>query len=362
MRVAELIIASCILAVSGAGVASAQFVDPLRVLEESRRDRLEMDKRVAREAAVQRQKEKAAQAAQAKAQLKLDQERAASANSAPAGNTPSPQLEALSAHKIDPGTPTPAVSSASAASGTPGSNPPVAPSSRGETALSAGPAIDTAKIFLSDEPQVPSGHENASEAPLPSAPASSAKTENPATNQPVAPPAQEAVAAAPAPTPPRVLITVDKAAQRMQVTVDGKLRHSWAVSTGRAHYETPAGTFRPLRLAKVHYSREWDDAPMPHSIFFTDRGHAIHGSSATRSLGRRASHGCVRLAPSKAATLFALVQAEGPGTTKVTITNGTSAGKAVRSRAVEARARKRAHVRRAASNPWQVGSGDRWTE
>jgi lipoprotein-anchoring transpeptidase ErfK/SrfK len=331
MRVAELIIASCILAVSGAGVASAQFVDPLRVLEESRRDRLEMDKRVAREAAVQRQKEKAAQAAQAKAQLKLDQERAASANSAPAGNTPSPQLEALSAHKIDPGTPTPAVSSASAASGTPGSNPPVAPSSRGETALSAGPA-------------------------------SSAKTENPATNQPVAPPAQEAVAAAPAPTPPRVLITVDKAAQRMQVTVDGKLRHSWAVSTGRAHYETPAGTFRPLRLAKVHYSREWDDAPMPHSIFFTDRGHAIHGSSATRSLGRRASHGCVRLAPSKAATLFALVQAEGPGTTKVTITNGTSAGKAVRSRAVEARARKRAHVRRASSDSWQIGPRVGWTE
>ena len=35
MRVAELIIASCILAVSGAGVAFAQFVDPLRALEKS---------------------------------------------------------------------------------------------------------------------------------------------------------------------------------------------------------------------------------------------------------------------------------------------------------------------------------------
>jgi antitoxin PrlF len=42
MRVAELIIASCILAVSGAGVAFAQFVDPLRALEESRRERLEL--------------------------------------------------------------------------------------------------------------------------------------------------------------------------------------------------------------------------------------------------------------------------------------------------------------------------------
>ena len=101
----------------------------------------------------------------------------------------------------------------------------------------------------------------------------------------------------PAPTPTRVLITVDKAAQRLRVTVYGKLRHSWAVSTGRAHFETPTGTFRPLRLAKVHYSREWDDAPMPHSIFFTGRGHAIHGSNATRSLGRRASHGCVPFRP-----------------------------------------------------------------
>jgi lipoprotein-anchoring transpeptidase ErfK/SrfK len=126
----------------------------------------------------------------------------------------------------------------------------------------------------------------------------------------------------------------------MRVTVDGKLRHSWPVSTGRARYETPTGTFRPLWLAKVHRSKEWDDAPMPHSIFFTGRGHAIHASNATRRLGRPASHGCVRLAPAKAAALFALVQAEGPSATQVTITNGTSAEKAGRPRTVEARTRK----------------------
>ena len=148
----------------------------------------------------------------------------------------------------------------------------------------------------------------------------------------------------------------------MRVTVDGKLRHSWAVSTGRAHYETPTGTFRPLNLARKHYSKEWDNAPMPHSIFFTDRGHAIHASNATRSLGRRASHGCVRLAPGNAAALFALVRAESLAATKVTITNGVSPGKVARLRTVEARARKRAHVRRASSDPWQVGFGDRWPE
>ena len=395
MRVAELIIASCILAVGGAGAASAQFVDPLRVLEQSRRDRIEMDKRLAREAAAQRQKEKAAQAAQATAQRKLDQERAAAANGAPTGVNLPFQPEGSPARGTAPGAPIPSASPASAASGTPDPNQtaapsvhaipsgaplltaptssvadeapalnqPVPPSARREAALSSGSANDTPNgVSLSTQSGPPPVPAVVPGAPPPTAPASSAVSETPGASQPAAPSTQETVLGTPAPTPTRVLITVDKAAQRMQVTIDGKLRHSWAVSTGRAQYETPVGTFRPLRLAKVHYSREWDDAPMPHSIFFTDRGHAIHGSNATRSLGRRASHGCVRLAPSKAATLFALVQAEGPGTTKVTITNGTSAGKAVRSQAVEARARKRAHVRRAASDPWQVGSGDRWTE
>jgi lipoprotein-anchoring transpeptidase ErfK/SrfK len=117
-----------------------------------------------------------------------------------------------------------------------------------------------------------------------------------------------------------VLITVDKAAQRMIVTVNGEERHRWPVSTGMAGYATPAGSFAPSRLVREHYSREWDNAPMPHSIFFTDQGHAIHGSSATGRLGSRASHGCVRLAPANAAALFKLVQAEGLEATKIEIT------------------------------------------
>jgi hypothetical protein len=53
-----------------------------------------------------------------------------------------------------------------------------------------------------------------------------------------------------------VLITVDKAAQRMSVSVDGQPIYSWPVSTGRRGYETPTGTFRPSRLVKEHYSKE----------------------------------------------------------------------------------------------------------
>jgi hypothetical protein len=116
-----------------------------------------------------------------------------------------------------------------------------------------------------------------------------------------------------------VLITVDKTAQRMSVSVDGQPRYAWSVSTGKAGYETPVGSFTPSRLVKDHASKEWDNSPMPHSIFFTHRGHAIHGSNATRRLGRTASHGCVRLAPANAAKLFALVRSEGLGNTKIVI-------------------------------------------
>lgn len=120
-----------------------------------------------------------------------------------------------------------------------------------------------------------------------------------------------------------VLIAVDKGSQRMSVSVDGQRVYSWPVSTGRSGYDTPSGSFTPSRLEEEHYSKEWDDAPMPHAIFFTSRGHAIHGSNATGRLGTPASHGCVRLAPSKAAKLFALVEREGVGNTKVVISGGT---------------------------------------
>ncbi|UHC15762.1 L,D-transpeptidase [Methylobacterium currus] len=116
-----------------------------------------------------------------------------------------------------------------------------------------------------------------------------------------------------------ILIRVDKTTQRMTVTRDGQTLYDWPVSTGMTGYTTPRGAFSPSRMVVDYRSREWDDAPMPHAIFFTGRGHAIHGSSHTGRLGTPASHGCVRLAPGKAATLYALVKAEGMGNTRVVI-------------------------------------------
>jgi len=120
--------------------------------------------------------------------------------------------------------------------------------------------------------------------------------------------------------PGRVTIEIDKATQRMTVHVDGEKRYTFRVSTGRAGFETPRGAFRPLRLAEMHYSRKYDNAPMPHSIFFTNVGHAIHATNAVGRLGRTASHGCVRLSPKDAAALFALVERLGLRNTTIKIT------------------------------------------
>ena len=127
-------------------------------------------------------------------------------------------------------------------------------------------------------------------------------------------------------TAAEVFILVDKTVQRMTVSVDGQARYSWPVSTGMTGYETPAGAFTPSRLARQHYSREWDDAPMPYSIFFTDAGHAIHGSQVVGRLGTPASHGCIRLAPQNAGILFRLVTAEGLESTKIEITGADPIG------------------------------------
>jgi len=118
-----------------------------------------------------------------------------------------------------------------------------------------------------------------------------------------------------------VLISVDKSMQQMSVSVDGMPRYRWVVSTGRAGYGTPSGTYRPQRMERTWFSKEYYNSPMPHSIFFHG-GYAIHGSYEIHRLGGPASHGCIRLHPANAATLFALVKQRGMGDTTIVVSGG----------------------------------------
>jgi hypothetical protein len=125
----------------------------------------------------------------------------------------------------------------------------------------------------------------------------------------------------------KILIEVDKSAQVMTVSQDGARLYTWPVSTGMRGHDTPGGAFTPFRMEKDHFSREWDDAPMPHSIFFTKQGHAIHGTEHVRNIGRPASHGCVRLERENARVLFGMVQQEGMANVRVVLFGGAPGGR-----------------------------------
>lgn len=121
----------------------------------------------------------------------------------------------------------------------------------------------------------------------------------------------------------KIAITVDKDAQQMTVAVDGVPRYTWPVSSGNPSHETPNGKFQTFRMEEDHYSKEFDDAPMPHAIFFTKQGHAIHGTDSVSRLGSPASHGCVRLSRANAQTLWDMVKADGVMNTTVTLTGSS---------------------------------------
>ncbi len=107
----------------------------------------------------------------------------------------------------------------------------------------------------------------------------------------------------------KIMIYVDIDAQRMKVTNNEGQTFVWAVSSGREGYETPTGSFGVQRLDASHFSDEYDQAPMPYSIFFYE-GFAIHGTSLG-GLGRPLSHGCVRLSVANARLLYSWVERYG---------------------------------------------------
>ena len=115
-----------------------------------------------------------------------------------------------------------------------------------------------------------------------------------------------------------VIARIDISSQRMTVVVNGFHYATWKVSTARRGYHTPRGSYRPKWMKRMHYSRKYDMAPMPHSIFFKG-GYAIHGTNSIRRLGRPASHGCVRLHPRHARELYSLVKRHGMKNTRIRI-------------------------------------------
>ncbi|HWD02265.1 MAG TPA: L,D-transpeptidase [Amycolatopsis sp.] len=92
---------------------------------------------------------------------------------------------------------------------------------------------------------------------------------------------------------------VDLSAHRAWLLRDGEVIYGpVSMLPGRKGHATPTGTFHVLSKEKMHYSREFDNAPMPNSVFFYP-GDAFHTGSL-----RTYSHGCVHLSAKSSSKFF----------------------------------------------------------
>jgi hypothetical protein len=114
--------------------------------------------------------------------------------------------------------------------------------------------------------------------------------------------------AAPAPGAPPCAVTAKACVSISQQKAwigDGKgtlLRGPVPVTTGGPGNETPTGVFHVMWKDQFHHSREFNQAPMPYSVFFAP-GDAFHGGSL-----QRASAGCVHLGDEDSKAFFDFLQ------------------------------------------------------
>jgi hypothetical protein len=93
---------------------------------------------------------------------------------------------------------------------------------------------------------------------------------------------------------------VDLAKNQAWLIHDGEVtRGPVAISHGGQGKETPTGTFKVLWKDEDHKSAEFDDAPMPYSVFFADGGIAFHQGNPNNP-----SAGCVHLAKDDAVAWY----------------------------------------------------------
>src|SRR5256714_9745928 len=90
--------------------------------------------------------------------------------------------------------------------------------------------------------------------------------------------------------PLMVLVSIPQ--QTMQVYRNGILIGRSTVSTGSKGHATPGGVFSILEKRQEHYSKKYDNAPMPNMQRLTWSGIAMHSGNLP---GYPASHGCIRL-------------------------------------------------------------------
>jgi lipoprotein-anchoring transpeptidase ErfK/SrfK len=169
----------------------------------------------------------------------------------------------------------------------------------------------------SDHPSSSASAPSSSSVAVPSssvaAPSSSVEPSPSAAPEP--PVVQETPTPQPAPPPPPVTVEGTPCDITEGACVRLSTNESWLISGGRVEYgpvpitsgrpgyETPTGYFPVLYKVQNEVSREFNNAPMPYSTYFTNYGIAFHEGSLEVP-----SHGCIHLSMDAAITYFNSLQ------------------------------------------------------
>ena len=115
--------------------------------------------------------------------------------------------------------------------------------------------------------------------------------------------------------------------QMLYLYVDGAVKYVWPVSSGKKGYGTPDFDQNPNgRIYDQYTSISFPGGDynglgnMPYAVFIQG-GYAIHGTTKGNwpLLGKKASHGCIRLHPDNAFIFNRMVRASGVGSVWITV-------------------------------------------
>ena len=126
---------------------------------------------------------------------------------------------------------------------------------------------------------------------------------------------------------PGMRLDADISARTLKVLVDGKVVRTYGIAVGKASHPTPTGSFRTGTIdwnpAWVPPNSEWAKNKKPQApgapgnplrgvkIYFRAPAYYIHGTSSPGSIGKAASHGCIRMTESDAKSLARRIEAAG---------------------------------------------------
>jgi lipoprotein-anchoring transpeptidase ErfK/SrfK len=127
---------------------------------------------------------------------------------------------------------------------------------------------------------------------------------------------QAAMAQTVAQIPPKRLIVVSLEDRKLALLEDGKVKKVYPVAVGKPTTPSPTGTFTiERRVMNPTYSHDGKVVPAGPGnpvgtrwMGLSVHGYGIHGTNEPRSIGKAASHGCIRMAKADLEELYPQLQ------------------------------------------------------